>query len=171
MHIVWSVLEAAEDAGDEIVIAACRRLIEAHRLGWRKHHRRADWDLVVMFYEVRLTPGGRRTRRRMPARLRAVRRGQTKINEERASLDRGAEHLRQGYCILESEEFAHLPLSEQQEFRDRLCELEELLKSVEADDEDLAAKYRILRAIAVSATAKHPDLQRQLLAILDSDDD
>ena len=29
MHVVWSVLEAAKDAGDEIVIAACRRLIEA----------------------------------------------------------------------------------------------------------------------------------------------
>ena len=51
MHIVWSVPEAAKDAGNEIVIAACRRLIEADRLGWRKHHRSADWKLVLTLYE------------------------------------------------------------------------------------------------------------------------
>jgi hypothetical protein len=46
MQIVWQVLEAAKDNRDEMVIAACRRLIEANRLGWRKHHIAADYDLV-----------------------------------------------------------------------------------------------------------------------------
>jgi hypothetical protein len=33
MAITWQVLEAAKDAGDELVIAACRRIITAHRIG------------------------------------------------------------------------------------------------------------------------------------------
>jgi hypothetical protein len=32
MRITWAVLEAAKDAGDEMVIAACRRIIAADRL-------------------------------------------------------------------------------------------------------------------------------------------
>jgi hypothetical protein len=43
------VLEGAKDCNDAVVIAACRRLIEADRRGWRKHHDPADWRLVVAF--------------------------------------------------------------------------------------------------------------------------
>ncbi|MGE0256868.1 MAG: hypothetical protein AB7N54_19520 [Alphaproteobacteria bacterium] len=46
MTMVWQVLEAAKDAGDEKVIAACRRLITANRLGWMKHARAEDIALV-----------------------------------------------------------------------------------------------------------------------------
>ena len=50
MQIVWSVLEAAKDAGDELVVAACRRLIVANRLGWKKYADAADFKLVSSFY-------------------------------------------------------------------------------------------------------------------------
>jgi hypothetical protein len=46
MQIVWDALEAAKDSSDEIAIAACRRLIVADRLGWRKHAKRGDIELV-----------------------------------------------------------------------------------------------------------------------------
>lgn len=46
MMIVWQVLEAAKDTGDQTVINACRRLIVANRLGWKKHHIAADYTLV-----------------------------------------------------------------------------------------------------------------------------
>jgi hypothetical protein len=49
MRITWAVLEAAKDAGDEMVIAACRRIIIADRLGWRKHGDPADLELVYSF--------------------------------------------------------------------------------------------------------------------------
>lgn len=49
MQIVWSVLEAAKDAGDTSVIAACRRIITADRIGWRKHGNPADLRLVMEF--------------------------------------------------------------------------------------------------------------------------
>lgn len=49
MRIVWDVLEAAKDNGDAIVAAACRRLIVADRIGWRRHARRADLDLALTF--------------------------------------------------------------------------------------------------------------------------
>jgi hypothetical protein len=49
MHIVWNVLERAKDVGDDFVIGACRRLIAANRLGWRKHHDPEDWKLVQEF--------------------------------------------------------------------------------------------------------------------------
>jgi transketolase C-terminal domain/subunit len=45
MATVWRVLEHAKDAGDERVISACRRLIEANRLGW-SHHLPEDWQLI-----------------------------------------------------------------------------------------------------------------------------
>lgn len=51
MYIVWHVLEAAKDAGDAMVIAACRRLIVANRLGWRKHADPADWQTVIQLHE------------------------------------------------------------------------------------------------------------------------
>jgi hypothetical protein len=50
MSITWQVLEAAKDAGDEKVIAACRRIINADRIGWRTHGRREDFRLVLEFY-------------------------------------------------------------------------------------------------------------------------
>ena len=89
----------------------------------------------------------------------------------RACRDRGAKLLLSAYRFLESEEFAHLPLAAQEELRDDICELEDLDKTLAADIETLNAKYRILRAVAIKATAKDPDLQRQFLAVLDSDDD
>ena len=49
MQITWQVLEAAKDAGDEMVIAACRRIITADRIGWRKHGNAADLALVKAF--------------------------------------------------------------------------------------------------------------------------
>jgi hypothetical protein len=50
MRIAWAVLEAAKDAGDEMVIAACRRVIAADRIGWRKHGNPADLlELVYSF--------------------------------------------------------------------------------------------------------------------------
>jgi hypothetical protein len=113
-----------------------------------------------------LTPEERRLR----VRLRAARRGRAITNEAAAdSLDGGAKLLLRAYHFLESEEFAHLPLSDQEEFKDDLCELEELHKSLGPDNETLNAKYRILRAVVVNATAKHPDLQRLFLAVLDDD--
>lgn len=45
-RIIWNVLEAAKDNNDANVIAACRRLIEASRLGWKRHANKADIDLV-----------------------------------------------------------------------------------------------------------------------------
>lgn len=50
MTITWDVLEAAKDAGDETVIAACRRIIRADRLGWKKHGNAEDMKLVLEFY-------------------------------------------------------------------------------------------------------------------------
>jgi hypothetical protein len=49
MTITWEVLEAAKDAGDEMIIAACRRVITANRIGWRKHGNPADLRLILAF--------------------------------------------------------------------------------------------------------------------------
>lgn len=49
MQITWNVLEAAKDAGDEFVIAACRRIITADRIGWKKHGSAADYLIVLAF--------------------------------------------------------------------------------------------------------------------------
>lgn len=49
MQVVWDVLEAAKDHDDPTVIAACRRLIVASRLGWRKYADPADVRLVLAF--------------------------------------------------------------------------------------------------------------------------
>lgn len=51
MQITWKVLEAAKDAGDEPVVAACRRIITADRIGWRKHGNPTDFALVLAFAE------------------------------------------------------------------------------------------------------------------------
>lgn len=49
MDVVWSVLEKAKSAGDNRVANAARRLINAHRLGWKKHAEKSDIDLVFSF--------------------------------------------------------------------------------------------------------------------------
>jgi len=49
MQIIWDVLESVKNNGDTTVIAACRRLINADRLGWRKHADPADYCLVLAF--------------------------------------------------------------------------------------------------------------------------
>lgn len=49
MQIVWKVLEGAKDVGNEKVIAACRRIIEADRIGWKKHGNPEDLRLVMSF--------------------------------------------------------------------------------------------------------------------------
>ena len=50
MQITWTVLEAAKDAGDEFVIAACRRIITADHIGWKRHGNPADYRIVLDFY-------------------------------------------------------------------------------------------------------------------------
>jgi hypothetical protein len=52
MQVVWAVLECAKDVGDAMVLGACRRLIEADRLGWCKHLNADDWALVRGFAAV-----------------------------------------------------------------------------------------------------------------------
>ena len=49
MQIVWTVLNGAKDAGDQIVIAACRRLIWANTRGFRRHAQAADIALIHEF--------------------------------------------------------------------------------------------------------------------------
>ena len=49
MMIVRDVLEGAKANGDVAVINACRRLIAADRIGWRKHAVPADYRLVLAF--------------------------------------------------------------------------------------------------------------------------
>jgi 8-oxo-dGTP pyrophosphatase MutT (NUDIX family) len=51
LNIVFDVLEQAKDNNDEMVIAACRRLIVAFRLGFKKHALRSDVELVRSFAE------------------------------------------------------------------------------------------------------------------------
>jgi hypothetical protein len=43
-------VQASKDAGEEMVIAACRRVIAADRIGWRKHGDPADLELVYSFH-------------------------------------------------------------------------------------------------------------------------
>lgn len=50
MQITWAVLEAAKDVDDQTVIAACRRIITADRIGWKKHGDAADYRLVSDFH-------------------------------------------------------------------------------------------------------------------------
>lgn len=52
MQITWTVLEAAKDAGADQIIAACRRVIEADRIGWQKHGNAADYRMIREAYEA-----------------------------------------------------------------------------------------------------------------------
>jgi len=52
MEIIWRVLPRAIDAEDWTVIEACRRLIVANRLGWRRYTNAADWNLVMSFDDL-----------------------------------------------------------------------------------------------------------------------
>jgi hypothetical protein len=45
-RIIWNVLECAKANDDAMVIAACRRLIVASRLGWKRHAEKSDIALV-----------------------------------------------------------------------------------------------------------------------------
>jgi hypothetical protein len=47
--VTWQVLEAAKDAGDQMVIDACRRVILADRLGWKKHGNSDDLQFILAF--------------------------------------------------------------------------------------------------------------------------
>lgn len=49
MDIVWRVLARAIDAEDFTVIEACRRLVVANRLGWRRYTNASDWNIVLAF--------------------------------------------------------------------------------------------------------------------------
>jgi hypothetical protein len=51
MQITREVLERAKDCGDDHVIAACRRIINADRIGWHKHGRKSDLDLIYAFVD------------------------------------------------------------------------------------------------------------------------
>lgn len=51
MRIVWEVLEAAKDVGDEVAIAACRKCIDADRLGWKRHNGAMHFRTVMEFHE------------------------------------------------------------------------------------------------------------------------
>lgn len=51
MQIVWDVLPRAIAAEDWEVIEACRRLIVANRLGWRRYTNASDWNIVLAFYQ------------------------------------------------------------------------------------------------------------------------
>jgi hypothetical protein len=52
MQITFTVLEAAQNVGDAEVTAACRRIITADRIGWRKHGNPADYRTVVAVYDA-----------------------------------------------------------------------------------------------------------------------
>jgi hypothetical protein len=51
LDLTWTVLEAAEKAGDEAVIAACCRRIVTERLGRAEHADPDDWALIKSFAE------------------------------------------------------------------------------------------------------------------------
>jgi hypothetical protein len=51
-QIALDVLARAKDCDDAIVIAACRRIIWADTLGWRKHGNRTDLEMVYEFYQM-----------------------------------------------------------------------------------------------------------------------
>jgi hypothetical protein len=52
MMVVRDVLEAAKDAGDDLVVAACRRLSWANTLGrLGSDEARSDWAFVRAFAE------------------------------------------------------------------------------------------------------------------------
>ena len=50
--IALDVLEAAKDAGDQAVIDACRRILNADRLGLKRHGNPADIKMVCAFYSA-----------------------------------------------------------------------------------------------------------------------
>jgi hypothetical protein len=52
MNIALEVLDMAKDNDDAGMIAVCRRVIEADRIGWRKHGDPADYRAVLDAYEA-----------------------------------------------------------------------------------------------------------------------
>ena len=53
MQLTWDVLERAKDCQEDFVINACRRVINAGRLGWRRHRSKVieDYKIVMSFAE------------------------------------------------------------------------------------------------------------------------
>lgn len=49
--VALRVIEAAKDADDHAIVAACRRVIVADRRGWKKHGNPADEKLIREFDE------------------------------------------------------------------------------------------------------------------------
>jgi hypothetical protein len=47
--MIFEVLDAAKDACDAEIVAACRRLMKADRLGWRKYADISDWAKIEAF--------------------------------------------------------------------------------------------------------------------------
>lgn len=52
MSITWKVLEHARAAGDEQMVAICRRIIIANRSGWRSHRTPGDLRQVIAYYDA-----------------------------------------------------------------------------------------------------------------------
>jgi hypothetical protein len=51
LDIIRAVLGSALDAGAQEYVAACRRLLHADLIGWRRHADREDWKIVLEAYE------------------------------------------------------------------------------------------------------------------------
>lgn len=49
IELVWAALRRALEREDWDVIEACRRLIQAERLGWRQFTTADDWNVVLSF--------------------------------------------------------------------------------------------------------------------------
>jgi hypothetical protein len=47
-----AVLPVARDVGDQFVIGCCLRVLNADRLGWRRHGRKHDLDVVFAFADA-----------------------------------------------------------------------------------------------------------------------
>lgn len=52
ISVVREVLANAKDAGDKEVVAACRRVLDAWRRGWKKYGNPADLALVNTFADM-----------------------------------------------------------------------------------------------------------------------
>ena len=47
LDIIPAVLESAFNAGAQVYVAACRRLLRADLIGWRRDADREDWKAMV----------------------------------------------------------------------------------------------------------------------------
>jgi site-specific recombinase XerC len=44
--LIQDIMERADDAGDDMIYSACRRLSESNGLNWEKFHCPCDWRIV-----------------------------------------------------------------------------------------------------------------------------